>query len=70
MPFVEHGRQLSQHPLHFACFHQTTGELDKMIEKMTKTQNKSHEAHGKADMERAHIKKELDSVRDALTEIK
>ncbi|PIK35947.1 putative coiled-coil domain-containing protein [Apostichopus japonicus] len=48
---------------------QTIGELNKMVEKMTKTQNKSHEAHGKADMERTHIKKELDSVRDALTTI-
>ncbi|KAJ8034089.1 hypothetical protein HOLleu_24515 [Holothuria leucospilota] len=48
---------------------QTTGELNKMFEKLKKTEGKSHEAHGKADMERAHIKKELDSVRDALTEI-
>ncbi|XP_033123693.1 coiled-coil domain-containing protein 178-like isoform X2 [Anneissia japonica] len=48
---------------------QTTIELQKTEAKLKRTQDKSAEAHGKANMERAHIKKELDSVRDALREI-
>ena len=37
---------------------------------MHRTENKCHEANGKADKEREHIKKELDSVREALKQIR
>ncbi|XP_038056711.1 coiled-coil domain-containing protein 178-like [Patiria miniata] len=48
---------------------QTTDMLNQTYEKLQRTEDKSAEAHGKADMERAHIKRELEAVRDALREI-
>ncbi|XP_022102593.1 coiled-coil domain-containing protein 178-like [Acanthaster planci] len=48
---------------------QTTDMLNQTYEKLKRTEDKSAEAHGKADMERAHIKRELEAVRDALREI-
>ncbi|XP_077991434.1 uncharacterized protein LOC144445672 [Glandiceps talaboti] len=48
---------------------QTTEELEKTLQKLKQTEAKSAEAHGKAEMEREHIKKELDTVRQALHEI-
>ncbi|XP_071807760.1 coiled-coil domain-containing protein 178-like [Asterias amurensis] len=48
---------------------QTTEMLNQTYEKLKRTEDKSAEAHGKADMERAHIKRELEAVRDALREI-
>ena len=49
---------------------QTTEMLNQTYEKLKRTEDKSAEAHGKADMERAHIKRELEAVRDALQEIR
>lgn len=47
----------------------TTTELDNTKERQEKTKAKSSEAEKKAQTERGHIKKELDTVRDALTAI-
>lgn len=51
-------------------FEQTTTELDNTKERQEKTKAKSSEAEKKAQTERGHIKKELDTVRDALTAIR
>ncbi|XP_071952787.1 coiled-coil domain-containing protein 178-like [Antedon mediterranea] len=49
---------------------QTTLEQLKTEAKLKRTKDKSREAHGKANMERAHMRKELDSVWEVLKEIK
>ena len=49
---------------------QTDQELDVTITRQTKTEAKSNEAIQKAEVERGHIKHELDTVKDALSNIK
>ena len=49
---------------------QTDQELDVTITRQNKTEAKSNEAVQKAEAERGHIKHELDTVKDALSNIK
>ena len=49
---------------------QTDQELDVTKTRQEKTEAKSTEAFQKAETERGHIKHELDTVKDALSNIK
>ncbi|XP_070555830.1 coiled-coil domain-containing protein 178-like [Ptychodera flava] len=70
-PLVEEKLELELEAMHKIqqAQMQTLDELDKTYEKLRQTESKSAEAHAKAEMERGHIKKELDTVRQALHEI-
>ena len=49
---------------------QTNQELMSTKQRQAKTEQKSTEAMTKAETERGHIRRELDSVRDNLTQIR
>ena len=49
---------------------QTNEELDVTVDRCKKVENKSQEAHAKADQERKAMKKDLDGVRDDLQKIR
>lgn len=50
-------------------FFQTNEELDKTVQRCGKVEAKSEDAHNKANVERVHIKRDLDTVREDLKKI-
>ena len=61
---------MTHYSSYLALAFQTDQELDVTITRQNKTEAKSSEAIQKAESERGHIKHELDTVKDALSNIK